>query len=145
MNRVALAVNLGLLVAWPLAWTAPLAQTGLVTWFGGREISVLSVVGDLWSADPGLAVLVAVLALVLPYAKTLALLAVQARRLRASALPVLGLMAKFAMADVFLLALAIVAAKGVGVGYIAPDWGLWLFAGCVGAGIFGSAAARAPR
>jgi paraquat-inducible protein A len=35
------------------------------------------------------------------------------------------------MADVFLIALYIVAAKGVGVGRLETAWGLWLFTACV--------------
>ena len=35
------------------------------------------------------------------------------------------------MADVFLIALYIVIAKGVGVGRLETAWGLWLFTGCI--------------
>jgi hypothetical protein len=35
------------------------------------------------------------------------------------------------MADIFLIALYIVAAKGVGVGRVETAWGLWLFTACV--------------
>ena len=38
---------------------------------------------------------------------------------------------RLAMADVFLIALYIVAAKGVGVGRVETAWGLWLFTACV--------------
>lgn len=42
------------------------------------------------------------------------------------------------MADVFLIALYILLAKGVGVGYVEPAWGLWLFTACVGVSIWAS-------
>ena len=46
-------------------------------------------------------------------------------------LPLLGILGKLAMADVFLIALYIVLAKGVGVGRIETGWGLYLFTFCV--------------
>jgi len=42
-----------------------------------------------------------------------------------------GLAGKLAMADVFLIALYIVLAKGVGVGTVETGWGLYLFTFCV--------------
>src|SRR5690625_257623 len=65
--------NLLLLGLYPLAWQAPLARAGLLPWFGGSEISVLSGIRDLWVADMGLAALVGLLAVVIPYGKTLLL------------------------------------------------------------------------
>jgi len=41
------------------------------------------------------------------------------------------LMGKLAMADIFLIALYIVLAKGVGVGRLETGWGLYAFTGCV--------------
>ena len=38
---------------------------------------------------------------------------------------------KLAMADIFLIALYIVIAKGVGVGTVETAWGLYLFTGCI--------------
>ncbi len=35
------------------------------------------------------------------------------------------------MADVFLIALYVVVAKGIGVGRVETAWGLWLFTFCV--------------
>ena len=35
------------------------------------------------------------------------------------------------MADVFLIAIYITLARGVGLGRVEPAWGLWLFTGCV--------------
>ena len=43
----------------------------------------------------------------------------------------LTLLGRFAMADVFLIAIYIVAAKGVGVGRLETGWGLYLFTFCV--------------
>ena len=42
---------------------------------------------------------------------------------------------KLAMADVFLIALYITLSKGIGVGTVETAWGLYLFTGCILAGI----------
>jgi uncharacterized paraquat-inducible protein A len=123
--------NLALLVAFPVAWTAPLVRTGLLPWFEGDPVSVLSGVAALWEADAVLAGLVALFGIALPMVKTAALSAVHFGRLGPRALPTLEVLGKLAMADVFLIALAIVIAKGVGVGRVEPAWGAHLFAACV--------------
>mgnify|MGYP001797070933 CR=1 FL=1 len=123
--------NLALLIAFPVAWTAPLARTGLLPWFEGDPVSVASGISALWNADPILAAVVALFGMVLPMAKTLALAAVHLGGLGPRALPVLEVLGKLAMADVFLIALAIVIAKGVGVGRVEPAWGVHLFTACV--------------
>lgn len=132
--------NLALLLLFPIAWTAPLLRAGLLPFFDLDAISVLGGIAALWDKDAALAVLVALFALVAPMAKTLALALVQfglaPRRLLG---PIKGL-GRLAMADVFLIALYIVLAKGVGVGRIETGWGLWLFTGCVLASLALSAA-----
>lgn len=125
------AANLALLLLYPVAWSAPLMRAGLLPLFGLREISVLSGIGALWQSDAGLAILVALLALVLPWVKTLALSLVQFGRLPRALLPWLGVLNKLAMADVFLVAIYITLAKGIGVGRIETAWGLYLFTACI--------------
>jgi len=145
VRHILLAANLLLLVAFPVAWAAPLLTAGLLPWFGRSEISVLSGIGTLWDSDPALASLVAALALVVPYGKTLAMVALQAGWLTERARPLIKALARLAMADVFLIALYIVAAKGVGVGRIETEWGLWLFTGCVLASLALSSVGPARR
>lgn len=123
--------NLSLLLLFPLAWWAPLVRAGILPWFSGSEISVLSGVADLWQADPALAVLVAVFAIVIPWGKTLVLAAVHLGWPGPRAVPLVETVGKLSMADVFLVAVYIVVVKGVGIGYVATAWGLWLFTGCV--------------
>ncbi|EIE50918.1 Paraquat-inducible protein A [Salipiger aestuarii] len=125
------AANLALLLLYPVAWAAPLMRAGLLPLFGLHEISLLSGVAALWQSDSVLAVLVALLALVLPWVKTLALTLVQFARLPRALLPWLGVLNKLAMADVFLVAIYITLAKGLGVGRIETAWGLYLFTCCV--------------
>ena len=124
------AANLVLLVLFPVAWFAPLLRAGLLPFFGMDEISVISGLAVLWQEAPLLAALVALFALAAPIAKGVILAAVQwggpARLLGA-----VHLLGRLAMADVFLIALYIVAAKGVGVVRVETAWGLWLFTTCV--------------
>lgn len=124
-------LNLCLLVLFPVAWFAPLMRAGVLPFFGLNEISVVSGLQSLWSSDPVLALLVSFLALFAPYLKTIGLALVQFGLLVPSALGVLGWLGKLAMADVFLLAIYITIAKGIGMGRIETAWGLYLFTGCI--------------
>lgn len=125
------AANLALLVVFPIAWNAPLLRAGILPFFGLDEISVISGLLSLWEGDPVLAALVALLALVAPYLKTLLLAAVQLGFASTRLLPVLTWAGRLAMADIFLIALYIVLARGVGVGRVETAWGLYLFTGAI--------------
>lgn len=131
MRPLLAAANLALLIAFPVAWAAPLMRAGLLPFFGGTEISVLSGIAVLWDSAPVLACLVILLAIIAPYLKTLGLAGVQFGWLTPAALPVIKFLGRLAFADIFLAALYIVVAKGVGVGHLEPAWGLWLFTCCV--------------
>jgi uncharacterized paraquat-inducible protein A len=124
------AANLLLLALFPVAWFAPLLRAGLLPFFGMDEISVISGLAVLREEAPLLAALVALFALVAPMAKALLLAAVQWGG-SARLLGPVHLLGRLAMADIFLIALYIVAAKGVGVGRVETAWGLWLFTACV--------------
>lgn len=123
--------NLSLLVLFPIAWFAPLMRAKVLPLFGEKEISVISGLQSLWKSDVALALLVTLFALFAPYAKTLLLALVQFRLASPRLLPALHLMGKLAMADVFLIALYIVIAKGVGIGRVDAAWGLYLFTACI--------------
>lgn len=138
--------NLALLALYPLAWWAPVASAQLLPFFSGTEISILTGIRDLARSEPVLAGLVALFAVVFPYAKTLALAFLHAGRLDQRALPLLELLGKLSMADVFLIALYIVMVKGVGIGDVTSRWGLWLFTACVLGSIWiGHATSRERR
>lgn len=124
-------LNLALLILFPLAWFAPLMRAALLPWFGMDEISVVSGLQSLWQTDPALALLVTFLAIFAPYAKVIGLALVQWNLASPRLLPALAFLGKLAMADVFLIALYIVLAKGVGHATVETAWGLWLFTGCV--------------
>ena len=136
MTRPVVVINLLLLLLYPAAWLAPLARAGFLPFFSGNEITILGGVSDLWQSDASLAALVALFAIVIPYAKTLSLAAVHFSYLGPRALPVVEIIGKLSMADVFLIALYIVLVKGVGIGHVASAWGLWLFTGCVMASLW---------
>lgn len=131
MIRALPYVNLGLLILYPVAWFAPLLRAAVLPVFGMTEISVVSGLQSLWSSDAALALLVTFLAVFAPYAKTLGLALVQFELLSRRTLPALHLLGRLAMADVFLAALYIVLAKGIGHATVEVAWGLWIFTGCV--------------
>lgn len=124
-------LNLALLVLFPVAWFAPMLRAGLLPLFGLTEISVITGLQALWQSDAVLALVVTFLALFAPYAKTLGLALVQFRLASPRILPALTLLGKLAMADIFLIALYIVVAKGIGYGRVETAWGLYLFTGCI--------------
>ena len=127
--------NLALLVLFPLAWFAPLMRAGLLPLFGLNEISVISGLQSLWDSDVFLALMVTAFALFAPYLKTIGLALVHFELLSPKLLGALAWLGKLAMADVFLIALYIVVAKGVGVGKVETAWGLYLFTFCILASI----------
>ena len=129
--------NLALLVLYPVAWFAPLMRAGLnLPLFGLSEISVISGLQSLWRSDVFLALVVTVFALFAPYLKTIGLALIHFGLLRRKVLPALDILGKLAMADVFLIALYITLAKGIGLGRIEIAWGLYLFTACILASIF---------
>ncbi|TDT77503.1 paraquat-inducible protein A [Litoreibacter halocynthiae] len=123
--------NLSLLVLFPIAWAAPLLKAGLLPFFSLSEISVLTGIQTLWGKDVFLALVVTFFALVAPFLKTVGLALIQFRLASPRLLPAITVMGKLAMADIFLIALYIVLAKGVGVGRVETGWGLYLFTACV--------------
>lgn len=132
MNSMLRYANLALLVLFPVAWFAPLMRAGLgLPLFGLKEISVISGLQALWESDVFLALLVTAFALFAPYLKTIGLAMVHFRLASPRILAALNVMGKLAMADVFLIALYIVVAKGVGVGKVETAWGLYLFTFCI--------------
>lgn len=123
--------NLALLILFPVAWFAPLLRAALLPIFGMDEISVITGLQSLWASDPALALLVTFFAIFAPFAKTLGLALIHFNLLSRQTLPALHLIGKLAMADIFLIALYIVIAKGAGYVTIETGWGLYLFTGCV--------------
>ena len=124
-------LNLSLLILFPIAWFAPLMRAGFLPFFSLDEISIITGVGDLWNKDIFLCLLVSFFALVAPIIKVAGMALVQFDLVANKAVPFLAVLGKLAMADVFLIAIYIVVAKGVGVGRLETAWGLYLFTFCV--------------
>ncbi len=125
-------LNLSLLILFPISWVAPLMRAGLLPLFSLDEISVLS---GLWALIEDqewlLAIAITLFALIAPILKTVGLALVHLQKASPKWLPSLATMGKLAMADVFLIAIYITLAKGIGVGRVETAWGLWLFTACV--------------
>ena len=124
-------LNLALLLLFPIAWFAPLLRAAILPIFGMDEISVITGLQSLWESDAALALLVTFLAVFAPYAKTIGLALLHWNLLSPRVLPALEILGKLAMADVFLVALYVVIAKGAGMVTVEVAWGLYLFTGCV--------------
>ena len=124
-------LNLALLILFPIAWFAPLLRAALLPIFGMDEISVISGLQSLWETDAPLALLVTFLAVFAPYVKTIGLALIHWNLLSPRTLPALHALGKLAMADVFLIALYIVLAKGIGHATVETAWGLYLFTACI--------------
>lgn len=125
-------LNLGLLILYPVAWFAPLLRAGIdLPLFGLSEISVISGLQSLWGTDVVLALVVTAFALFAPYLKTIGLALIHFGLMRRKVLPVLHVLGKLAMADIFLIAVYITVIKGIGLGRIEVAWGLYLFTGCI--------------
>ena len=106
-------------------------RAGLLPLFNLKEISVMTGLQSLWNTDIFLALVVAIFALVAPYIKTIALALIHWRLLSPRVAPMLAILGKLAMADIFLIALYITVAKGIGVGRLETAWGLYLFTACI--------------
>jgi paraquat-inducible protein A len=117
-----------LLAIFPIVLFVPLLQ--IRAYFVTNEIVLLRVAHDLFFADPVLFVIVFGFGIVLPTCKMIANLCcwyfvpVDSWAMLANKLAVLG---KLSMLDIILIALVVIAVKGVGVGTIRIQPGLHLY------------------
>lgn len=142
-------LTLSLLILYPVAWFAPLMRAGLLPIFGLSEISVITGLQSLWGSDAVLALIVTFFAIFAPYLKTIGTALVQWDLMDARVQKVLHVLGKLAMADIFLIALYITLAKGIGLATIETAWGLYMFTACILAsivlGLLTERAAKTPR
>lgn len=131
-------INLSLLGLFPFAWQAPLARTEVKWLFISDEISIFSGVVQLYERDPFLAIIIGLFAIVTPYFKTVALLYAQFSDNESAAriLPIIEVLGRLSMVDVFLIALFVLVYRGIGS--IEVAWGFYFFTGLVLASIFAS-------
>ncbi len=124
-------LNLALLLAYPVAWFQPMLTLRLFRWGSETTVSVITGLQSLWGQDAMLALLVTCLAVLAPYLKTLGLALVHFRLASPRISPMLYWLGKLAMADVFLVAVYIMVLRGLGLGHVATQPGLYLFTGCI--------------
>ena len=131
MHRALVLANLALAVAFPVAWFAPLMSVRLWRFGSDQTVSVITGLQGLWAEDVALALAVTFFAIVAPVIKVLGVALVQAGLASPRLSGAIFVVGKLAMADVFLVAVWIVAFKGLGIGSISVQWGLYLFTACV--------------
>jgi paraquat-inducible protein A len=124
---------LSTLILLPASWTMPLFRTELLV-FLGHQVTVLGAVRSLWDVDLFLCAVVVLFGMALPFAKLTGLLvawlALPAPR-GARWIEALGKISKFSMLDIMLIAVTIVGFKGVGLGSVSVEYGLYVYAGVV--------------
>ena len=153
-----LLINVSLLILLPIAWYAPLITTGLgteamvsrvppVVWnylierfpvFALKEVSIMGAVSALWGTDRFLASVIFSFAVIVPYLKTSTLLLIHLGLLPQRLQKVLSAIGRWAMLDIFLVAILIVVMKGTGFYRIQIESGLYLFSACVLLSVFAS-------
>lgn len=111
-------------------------RAGVLPLFSLNEISVLTGLQSLWGTDIFLALIVTVFALFAPYLKTIGLVLLHFDLMDKRVLPVLTILGKLAMADIFLIALYVTLARGIGIGRVEVAWGLYLFTACILTSLF---------
>jgi len=135
MPTVLKIANLSLLILFPIAWFAPLMNSGLLPFLSLTENSIMSALQGIWEHDIYLALLMTFFAIFAPYIKVIGVALIQFDLLSPKLLPPLSFIGKLAMADVFLIAIYIVLYTGISVagvsGRVETAWGLYLFTGCV--------------
>lgn len=124
---------LSTLILLPASWAMPLFRTELLV-FLGHEVTVLGAVRSLWELDLFLCAVVVLFGMALPFAKLTGLLvawlALPASR-GARWIEALAKISKFSMLDIMLIAVTIVGFKGVGLGSVSVEYGLYVYAGVV--------------
>jgi uncharacterized paraquat-inducible protein A len=128
-----IALTALLAVLFPVAWFAPLmtVQVRLAFWADGTDLTLISTLQSLWSEDAVLGLILTFAAIVAPTVKVLGTALLLARLLSPRVQGVLWHIGRFAMADVFLIAVYVAMFKGLDGGTITIGWGLHLFTACV--------------
>lgn len=121
------------LITLPITWHLPLFRTELLV-FLENEVSLLGAVMVLAETDLILCAIVVLFGMAFPVAKLSALLYAWFAMPRAKApcwINFIGKVSKFSMLDVMLIAVVIVGLKGVGMGRVQVEYGLYAYAGVV--------------
>jgi uncharacterized paraquat-inducible protein A len=144
MPRPALLVlTAALAVAFPVAWFAPLmtVKVRLAFWASGTDLSLIGTLQSVWAEDAALGLVLTFAAVVAPTVKVLGTGLMLTGLLSPRVEGALWHLGRFAMADVFLIAVYVAVFKGIDGGTITFGWGLYLFTACVFASLLLSVAA----
>ncbi|MDA7425286.1 paraquat-inducible protein A [Thalassococcus lentus] len=132
LGRICALGNALLLLALPISWTLPLLKQTAFIWLESK-FSVLQGAMTLFSEDLFLFLVLVVFAMIVPMLKTALYTYLWFAPFQKS--PRLyfagSVMAKLSMIDVMVAAVLIVAVKGIGVGKVAAEPGLYLFSALV--------------
>ena len=130
-KAVALA-NVATVLALPIIWFLPLLRSSAFL-FIKSEISIVSGAMELYESDFFLFLVILVFAMIMPMVKSMLYVWIWFGNIseHRGMLWLGSAAAKLSMTDVFLLALAIIGAKGFGVGSIEVLSGLYVFAAVV--------------
>ncbi len=121
------------LAALPVSWWLPVFTTETLLFFK-HEVSIVVAIATLFETDLFLCAVVVLFSIVAPVIKNAALVYVWYRVPNAGAsrwINRLTLLGKLSMAEIFLIALAIVGIKGVSLQTVYVDYGLYYFSAVV--------------
>ncbi len=142
-----IALTAVLAVLFPVAWFAPLmtVKVRLAFWASGTDLTLISTLQSVWAEDAALGLVLTFAAIVAPTVKVLGTGLILLRLLSPRVAGILWHIGRFAMADVFLIAVYVALFKGMDGGTIAMGWGLWLFTACVLGSLVLSLLSERPR
>ncbi|MFN3973076.1 MAG: paraquat-inducible protein A [Gemmobacter sp.] len=142
-----IALTGALAVLFPVAWFAPLmtVKVRMAFWAEGTDLTLVSTLQAVWAEDAALGLILTFAAVVAPTVKVLGTGLILMRLLSPRVAGILWHIGRFAMADVFLIAVYVALFKGIGGGTISLGWGLHLFTACVIASLVLSMLAERPR
>ena len=129
-------LNLSLLVLFPVSWIAPVMAYGIDKDWDLETQSILGGIPLLWESDKLLAAIVVALAIVAPIVKVSCTSLMQFNLLSKKYMSIANIASRLAFTDILLVALTILITKGIGVGHVESQWGLYLFSFSVALGYY---------
>ncbi len=132
LGRMAAWGNLALIAILPITWFLPLLKNKAF-YVLSSEITLWTSVVELFQTDIFLALIIAIFAMIMPLAKCglYAYLWFVTDGSSAALRKAGSILSKLSMIDVFLFALIILAVKGLSIGSIEPQFGLYAFSSAV--------------
>ena len=120
-------INLFLIGIIPSSWFLPIAYTGLVPWFGLKEISIVSSLQVLCKTNLFLCLVVFFSVIIFPMIKLIFLSLAHFNIVKNDSLSILLIVSQFSMSEVFILSFYIVITKSTWLGHLSIAWGFYVF------------------